>query len=210
MKVYKFLDARFGLKSLSEKRLKISTLSDLNDPFELLPYELSNPMHRTVMRLTLTQMTARFGLLCFSSNWRDPVIWAHYGDKHRGLCLGFESPDVKCKEVKYISERVAFPTSPTQADSDRMLFTKYANWKYEREIRIWAELNERQGDLYFAEFGDELRLIKVIAGARCELSEREIVKALGALAKDVVLIKARAGFKQFEIVKDKRGFTKQI
>jgi hypothetical protein len=46
MKVYKFLDAHYGLKSLSEKRLKISTLKDLNDPFELLPYELSNPMHR--------------------------------------------------------------------------------------------------------------------------------------------------------------------
>src|ERR1700690_2518983 len=131
MRVYKFLDAQYGLKSLSEKRLKISTLNDLNDPFELLPYELSNPMHRMVMRLTLNQMTAQFGLLCFSSDWKDPVIWAHYSDKHRGLCLGFEIPDDKCRAVIYVSERVTFPTSPSKADSDRMLFTKYSNWKYE-------------------------------------------------------------------------------
>lgn len=42
MRAYKFLDQKFGLKSLSERRLKISTLHDLNDPFELLPYEMSS------------------------------------------------------------------------------------------------------------------------------------------------------------------------
>jgi hypothetical protein len=208
MRVYKFLDAQFGLKSLSEKRLKISTLNDLNDPFELLPYELSKPMNRMAMRLMLNQMTTQFGLLCFSSDWKDPVIWSHYSDKHRGLCLGFEIPDDKCRAVRYVSERVTFPTSPGKADSDRMLFTKYANWKYEKEIRMWAALNDKEGNLYFAPFGEELKLMKVIAGARYELSKNDIVKALGPLVKDIILIQARAGFKEFEIVKNKQGFTK--
>ena len=35
MQVYKFLDTHFGLKSLRKRRIKISILSDLNDPFEL-------------------------------------------------------------------------------------------------------------------------------------------------------------------------------
>jgi len=39
MRVYKFMTAEFGMKSLREKRLKISLLDDLNDPFDLLPYE---------------------------------------------------------------------------------------------------------------------------------------------------------------------------
>lgn len=56
MRAYKFLDAHFGLRSLTEKRLKISTLRDLNDPFELLPYELSNRMHRMAMRQMLVDM----------------------------------------------------------------------------------------------------------------------------------------------------------
>jgi len=43
MRAYKFLSAHFGLKSLYEKRLTISTIDDLNDPFELLPYNLSDP-----------------------------------------------------------------------------------------------------------------------------------------------------------------------
>jgi hypothetical protein len=40
MRVYKFLTAEFGMKSLREKRLKISIFDDLNDPFDLLPYEV--------------------------------------------------------------------------------------------------------------------------------------------------------------------------
>ncbi len=160
------------------------------------------------MRRTLADMTARFGLLCFSADWKDPVILAHYGDKHRGLCLGFEISDEKCKKIDYVPRRFPFPISLEQEVGDRLLFTKYQNWRYEQEIRIWAALNEKEGDLYFAPFGEELKLVKVIAGARYELSEKDIVQALGSLAKDVSLIQARAGFKEFEIVKNKQGFAK--
>jgi hypothetical protein len=107
-----------------------------------------------------------------------------------------------------VPKRLPFPTSLSQKDSEWMLFTKYLNWKYEQEVRMWAALNEKDGDLYFASFEQELKLVKVIAGARYELSENDIVQALGALAKDVVVIQARAGFKHFEIVENKQGFSK--
>ncbi len=69
-----------------------------------------------------------------------------------------------------------------------------------------AALNESEGGLYFAPFGEMLELVKVIAGARCSLAEDKIVEALGSLAEDIKIVKARAGFKEFEIVKDERGF----
>jgi hypothetical protein len=208
MRTYKFLDEKFGLKSLREKRLKISTLPDLNDPFELLPYEMSDRNRRVALRKTRDELAQNRGMLCFSADWSDPVIWAHYGDKHKGLCLGFEIPDRVCQRVEYVARRLQFPVKPALADANALLFTKYENWKYEKEIRVWAALNQSEGDFYFATFGEELGLVKVIAGARCSLSEGEIVGALGSLAKDVALVKARAGFKAFEIVKDKRGFGK--
>ena len=92
MLAYKFLDATFGLKSLAEKRLKISTLDDLNDPFELLPFEMADRNWRLALRKTRDQLATNRGMGCFSADWHDPVIWAHYSDKHRGLCLGFEIP----------------------------------------------------------------------------------------------------------------------
>ena len=208
MRAYKFLDAQFGLKSLREKRLKISTLDDLNDPFELLPYEMADRNRRSALRATRDQLTRNRGMLCFSADWRDPVIWAHYSDKHRGICLSFEVPDEKCRKVNYVANRLPFPAKLSEADAEKLLFTKYVSWKYEQEIRVWAELNDSERGLYFAPFGEMLNLVKVVAGASCSLSASEITEALGPLARDTSVTKARAGFKAFEIVKDERGFAK--
>jgi hypothetical protein len=125
--------------------------------------------------------------LCFSADWRDPVIWAHYARKHHGFCLGFEVPDETCKRVRYVRERLIFPKTPGPADADALLFTKYANWQYEQEIRVWAVLNERDDGLYFSKFGDHLRLAKVVAGARCQISEKVIKEELSPLAGEVTL-----------------------
>lgn len=208
MRVYKFLNSTFALKSLSEKRLKISTLDDLNDPFELIPYDLSNRTHRIAVQMTRETMSRGHGMLCFSADWRDPVLWAHYADKHRGVCIGFEIRDEVAKKVAYVSERLPFPESPEMKDSEAMLFTKYANWAYEEEIRVFAELNDQENRLYFREFDETFYPVCVIAGARCELAKSEIEKALGDLAATVRLVKARAGFGKFEIVEDLRGFRR--
>jgi hypothetical protein len=194
-------------KKSPRKALKISLLRDLNDPFELLPYEMSDPNRRRALRETRDEFAMRRGLLCFSTDWKDPVIWAHYSDKHRGLCLGFEIPEGKCRTIEYTSKRLKLRAIPELVDAEALLFTKYTNWAYEREIRVWASLNTEEHGLYFSYFGDELRLVKVIAGASCSLSESEITSALEPLT-DVSLIKARAGFKEFEIVRDRRGFLK--
>jgi len=207
MRAYKFLDAHFGIKSLRERRIKISILSDLNDPFDLLPWELSNRAYRNAVRRTWSELATQRGVLCFSADWRDPVIWAHYSDKHKGICLGFEIPDAVCKEIKYVPRRLPFPINPGFDDAQTMLFTKFDHWKYEQEIRLWAELNDSDEGLFYADFGEELELKKVIAGARCPLSLPEIKQALGSLAERVTIIKGRAGFTKFEIVKDKRGFN---
>src|SRR5713101_1589714 len=112
MRAYKFLDAHFGLKSLYEKRLKQSRIHELNDPFELTPYVLTDPVLRKAFLTTRDDLSNNRGVLCFSAAWRDPVIWAHYSDKHRGLCLGFEIPDDIGKRTNYIPRRLPFPSKP--------------------------------------------------------------------------------------------------
>jgi hypothetical protein len=208
MRAYKFLDETFAMKSLREKRLKISILEDLNDPFELLPYQMTNRNRRTALYATRKQIASRRGLLCFSATWRDPVLWAHYANKHKGLCLAFEVPDAICRAVTYVRRRLNLPIRPTLPDAEALIFTKYANWHYEEELRIWAALNESEGGLYFADFGPSLVLKRVIAGARCTLPLQEIEEATEPLAAGVHFSKARAGFTEFEIVKDQRGFLR--
>jgi hypothetical protein len=206
MRAYKFLSAEFGLKSLYEKRIKISTIDDLNDPFELIPFDLRDRQNRWAALETRKQMSENRGLLCLSADWRDPVIWAHYSNKHKGICLGFDIPNEVGKLVRYEPALLPFPESPNQADMETMLWTKYSNWQYEHEIRIWAALDDEEDGVFYKDFGDDLRLMEVIAGARCSVPERSFARALVPSASHVKTIKARAGFGKFEMVEDQRGF----
>ena len=205
MRVYKFLTVHFALKSLYEKRLKISRIDDLNDPFELIPYDLSLKALRWAMKSTRDQLAVNRGILSFSATWHDPVVWAHYSDRHRGMCLGFEVPDAHCKLISYVLERLTFPESPTLEHAVAMLSTKFSNWEYEQEVRIWVDLTDEEDGLYFKDFDDSLKLTEVIVGHGCTVPRSAIVRAIVPLATEINLIKARAGFKKFEIVNDERG-----
>src|SRR5438477_7762882 len=136
MRVYKFLSAEFGLKSLWEKRLKITTIDELNDPFDLLPFKILDRSKRKEMRLKNQRLGKSHGMLCFSEAWSDPVIWAHYSDKHRGLCLGFEIENDEEKEVIYVDERQDLDDKDLIANVGIpiWLYTKYSKWDYEQEI----------------------------------------------------------------------------
>lgn len=216
MHAYKFLDKHFGLKSLYERRLKQSRIHELNDPFELAPYDLTDTELRRAVLKTREQVSQNRSVVCFSADWCDPVVWAHYSDKHRGLCLGFELPEIRgdvendeSAHVCYIKQPLPFPLSFLDlGDSERfeivrkMLFTKFNNWAYEKEIRAWAPLQNEEDGLHYLEFDGKLHLLEVIIGARCTLQRSEITRALGSLAGEVKIIKARAAYDKFEMVED--------
>ena len=65
------------------------------------------------------------------------------------------------------------------------------------------------GGLHFKSFDASLRLVKVITGARCGTSLQELKNAVRPLT-DVAFIRAWAGFSEFEIVVDQRGFCPEL
>jgi hypothetical protein len=204
MRAYKFLSCKFGLKALREQRLKISEVRYLNDPFELLPFDISDPMIRKGVLTIRNEMGSGYGLLCFSRNWHNPVLWAHYAESHRGLCLGFEVPHDDQHAVAYVER----PIKLERLDRDfanSMLFTKYEHWRYEEEIRMWATLAERSGSFYFCGFGPKLRLVEIIAGAGCPLSRRKLLQTLGSHQDGIRIVKARPAFDAFRVVEDENG-----
>jgi hypothetical protein len=86
-----------------------------------------------------------------------------------------------------------------------MLFTKFSNWEYEQEVRIWVDLTDEEDGLHFKDFDDKLKLVEIIVGHGCTVPRSAIIRAIAPLTTEVNLIKARAGFKRFEIVTDQRG-----
>lgn len=218
MRAYKYLSKQFGLKSLCERRLKQSRIHELNDPFELRPYDLTDRNVRNSFMLMREQLGRENGLICFSSSWRDPVIWAHYADKHYGLCLGFEVPEITgdgdhdiAKRVTYISKPLPFPSdflslplAKKKVVSDTIPFTKFEHWAYEGEIRIWGRLSNEEDGTHYFEFEERMRLVDVIIGERCTLKRDAIIRALGTHAEGVKIMKARASYNNFEMVEDEK------
>lgn len=93
MRVYNSLAAQWAeRRSRAKGRIKISRFDDLNDPFELLAAQLRSKDVRKAFGALRDHMCANRGVLCFSRGWHNPLLWSHYGDKHRGICLGSMCP----------------------------------------------------------------------------------------------------------------------
>lgn len=210
MLVYHFLNEEFGLADLRQRRLKIATLNELNDPFEFFGVALSDPPLRRAFHAMKAKIASEAGMLCFSRDWHNPVQWSHYAAKHTGLCLGFEIPDEHLGAVSYSRKRLVVETesfrNPQQLTHEavmKFLYTKYAHWRYEKEVRCFITLEDKdpENGLYFADFNDNRRLTTVIVGARSRIKKADVYGALGDLAPTVETFKARLAFKTFRVVR---------
>src|SRR5882724_8377120 len=101
MRVFHFVNEEHGLEDVRKRRLKVATLKDLNDPFELFGVRLADEALRRAFRIMKDELGAKHGLLCFSRSWHNPVLWSHYAAKHTGVCLGFDVPDELLGSVSY-------------------------------------------------------------------------------------------------------------
>lgn len=205
MLVYHFIGARYGLESIRKRRLKISRILELNDPFEFLGADLTDREFRKALKSTKTEISKSKGILCFSDNWRNPVLWGHYADKHRGMCLGFEIADSVLGKVDYLDERIPVPSRLDDNFMKSLLFSKFKHWEYEQEYRIYVQLEEEIDGIYYSDYSDELILKQVIVGDQSSLTRAEISDALGDLSANVEAFKARAGFKKFEVVRQQNS-----
>jgi hypothetical protein len=208
MRAYHFLPAKWALDDVAKRRIRISEIDQLNDPFELWCVGQKNKQLRDVLRGFKREVSEKFGILCFTKRWRNPLLWSHYADKHRGICLGFDVGDRGIKSVKYVRERPTLRIPPTRKSVDEILFTKYHDWKYEEEWRNWFKLDDREDGHYFYYFEAEefVRLREIIAGPLCETSKAEIENAANGYSGHVNILKARLAFKTFHVVKNLKGF----
>lgn len=209
MRAYHFLPAKFALEDIVKQRIKISEIDQMNDPFELWCASQPNRSLRDALHSYKRTMNEKFGLICFSEDWENPLLWSHYADKHRGICLGFETDDRILKKVRYVKERLALTLPITKETAEQLLWAKYWDWRYEREWRTWLQFDERDGEHYFYKFEtqpDFMRLREVIVGPLCKTTEEQVRAALDGRYDSVRIIKARLAFNTFRVVIKQNGF----
>lgn len=83
-------------------------------------------------------------ITCFTENYNNPLMWAHYAQNHSGVCLHFRTDiDENLKNallpVEYVDELIDIKC---MADFDRCLLAKLRPWHIEKEWRIISPNNK--------------------------------------------------------------------
>ncbi len=211
MKVVRYLEEKYALMALKDQRVKVALYQDLNDPFELFSASVPDRDTRGALEYLKKDFNGRFGLLCFSKTWRNPVMWSHYADKHRGIALEFEVPDIFLIEMKYKATRHLMNlrdemkiSGRGQALVKKLTETKFRHWSYEQEMRMHVGHDETilENGLRYYEYGNDLKLLRIFIGPLCDISDNTISKALPS-GKRVRAVNTRLAFKSFRVVRQK-------
>jgi|CXWL01.1.fsa_nt_gi hypothetical protein len=95
------------------------------------------------------------GVLCLAEDWNCPLMWSHYADRHRGLCIEYDTNINKCPDIKpvdyrdargiNISELIQWKLHNSSEAEKNVLetyfFAKSPSWSYEKEWRVICEKN---------------------------------------------------------------------
>lgn len=133
----------------------------------------------------LKKERSRSKLSCFSAINDEVLMWSHYADKHRGICIGFDFPHkydekfILCP-VKYLDKIIPLDgTSDVVRTILYWITTKSKRWEYEDEIRAItnAKTNESYEDITY-----ERKYVKEIRFG-CKVSKERISDALKKLQR---------------------------
>jgi hypothetical protein len=121
--------------TIVERELYFSDPQTFNDP-----YDCNIARH-------LRDKLEPCGVLCLSTADCDMILmFSHYADRHRGVCLQFEIDDddtidaiapLNGREVDYLD---TIPLFEDPSSAHLTLLAKYKKWEYEKEYRVFQKV----------------------------------------------------------------------
>lgn len=162
------------------RRFVSNTMSDKSRP-ERRRFErqiLNNPRQfMEAMKLSHANTMAALGVYSLSAESLDLLMWPHYANEHRGICVRFSMAELLNENdvplpVTYASHRpVANPiVEEPEAATMKSILTKGITWAYEKEWRIVRDRGGRQ-----VVQPQRSVIDGVILGARISIEDRKMV-----------------------------------
>jgi hypothetical protein len=100
------------------------------------------PLSRAFFQQLLDLANGTRGILSLSERCDSPPMWAHYTNRHKGYCIGFNrdhpffnQEGKELKSVDYLPERVRCPM-PSNPENIDFFGIKSDHWTYEKELRM--------------------------------------------------------------------------
>jgi hypothetical protein len=198
IRLYRYMSADAALKTIESRSFRVGRLHELNDPFEwrmgvvgIIPE--GEAFAQNQMQAVKEELSEQIGILSFSDTVEESVLWAHYGDTHRGVAFEVEyilDPQSLFK-MQYTDDRPVIDANRLRDHTglneyllsvlQRLMIQKSLGWSYEREYRVFVDLSAcdiAKGN-YLRKIPDNF-LIRVILGYRCPLEQSYVARSLAA------------------------------
>lgn len=165
------------------------------NPDEIVFKEKQNPgSFAKLFTAGYRNVLANTGVACFVANPSNLLLWSHYSDSHKGVCLKYDITEdyelfALTKKMDYLHEypKFDFVKERNKEYIGKAIFTKSNVWKYEDEIRTIQPM--------YGSYPINKRCLKeIIFGCKTEPNKiqeiRELIKDAeytGILFKQVML-----------------------
>jgi hypothetical protein len=152
-------DTRFYVNGNLRKYVQVPNTANINDIFD---ENMSGAIVTKKVSLegdlqTFSREIEDLGILSLAESNKNLLMWSHYANDHKGMCLEFErkddnllSDDKQVQRIHYsenhptLSAKALSASATVEASKRRILYTKSSHWKYEEEWR------------HIVDFGDTL------------------------------------------------------
>ena len=204
MRVYKFkrlADFDRVAEIFYYSRFYNALFGELNDPMEGEIYNCDDDIREDYIH-DMQEDRNTIRICCFSKTCRNQLLWAHYAEGFRGICIEVELidwPEHEIAEVFYCPPSTWLHLSNDSGDyvgswAKEVLKGKYSCWRYEKEVRVLTAKKY---------IGDPMCVIKsVLLGTRISsVMENAIVQLA---PKGVTVFRTKISPYSNRVVKEKR------
>lgn len=157
--LYKYVSLDYVADILDNHRLYLSDGTNFNDPFEITV--TSKKTHKT-------RHVEGLHILSLTNSYRNKLIWSHYTDSHKGVCLTVKVPNHLVYPICYSTKRIyddsdvdkiissSVKITKKSLDKDfsafskskKIAYIKDKKWLYEKEYRIVFDKDDEVGLIY--------------------------------------------------------------
>lgn len=176
---------KYIIDNIKNKQIYFSDPSTFNDPFDPLIRILDKEHSEKLMKLL------KFRVSCLSSRIDNLLLWSHYADKHKGLCIAYDitrlvkQNNIIFRKVKYLDSYpkpqnglifTLLQNKNNKLDSKLNLtktFTqKQITWNYEDEYRLILQTDIDK------EFLQKVDIKEIYLGLDMDIENKESIKTI--------------------------------
>lgn len=128
------------IPNILKGEIYLLSAAKMNDVFEAAPYGECSPPNINAQEINRCQEELYLKSFTYAKN--DILMWSHYGDSNKGICIGYDFREARndvvrhLYPVQYSNTRFSDSIAQNIASHPFLCIRKSIYWEYEKEFRL--------------------------------------------------------------------------